>query len=166
VLGNGDDGSLLEAILGYFLSRGWPISRHDTLPIVRMEFATNDVKGTMFVQVFPDRRRVVTYAALPEMVPKELRLAMAELLTRANSALAIGNFELHFDDGEVRFRTGLDLGHTELTDELIDPLIQACLVSVGDHARAIRAVLNGSQTPKEAIDAVWQDAARVDFDFR
>ncbi|HTT92021.1 MAG TPA: YbjN domain-containing protein [Acidimicrobiales bacterium] len=164
--GNDDEGALFSAVNDYFLSRAWPISQHDTLPIVRMEFATDATEGTMFVQVFPDRRRVVTYAVLPERVPDDRRVPMAELLTRANSALSIGNFELNFEDGEVRFRTSLDLGDTDLTDELVDPLVQACLVTVGDHAGAIHAVIAGSQTPEQAIETVWQQASRVDFDFR
>jgi hypothetical protein len=131
-----------------------------------MEFAADDAEGTIFVQVLPERRRVVTYAVLPAHVPEDRRVAMAELLTRANSALAIGSFELHFDDGEVRFRTSLELGQTELTDELIDPLVQACLVTVGDHAGAIAAVLEGTQPPQEAIEAVWRRNASVDLDFR
>ena len=61
---------------------------------------------------------------------------MAEPPTRANSALAVGNFEPGFDDGEIQFRTGIDLGGTELTNEPVDPLIQAWLVSIGDHARS------------------------------
>lgn len=165
MVGSDDTSPLVDAVLGYFLSRGWPITRHESLPIVRMEFAADNAEGTMFVQVFDDRRRVVTYAELPVVVPEKRRMAMAELLIRANSALAIGNFDLNFDDGKVRFRTGIDLGTTELTDELLDPLIQACLVTVGDHAGALSAVIEGTPA-QEAIDAVWDDAASVDIDFR
>jgi hypothetical protein len=131
-----------------------------------MDFVTDDAEGTMFVHVFPARRRVVVYAALPDPVPERRRVEVAELLTCANGALAIGNFDLNFDDGEIRFRSGIDLGSTPLTDDLIDPLVQSCLVSVGDHAQAIRAVAVGSQTPSAAIEAVWQQAANVDLDLR
>jgi hypothetical protein len=163
----GDDGNtLIDDVVAYFEVRGWPISRHESLPIVRMDFATDNTEGTMFVQVFPARRRVVAYAALPDRVPEARRVEVAELLTRANGALAVGNFELNFDDGEVRFRSGIDLGSTPLTDELIDPLVQSCLVSVGDHAPAIRAVADGTQTPQAAIEAVWRAAADVDLDLR
>jgi hypothetical protein len=163
----GDDGdTLIDDVVAYFQVRGWPISQHESLPIVRMDFATDHAEGTMFVQVFPARRRVVTYAALPDRVPEARRVEVAELLTRANGALAIGNFELNFDDGEIRFRSGIDLGSTSLTDELIDPLVQSCLVSIGDHALAIQAVAAGRQTPQAAIEAVWQEAADIDLDLR
>jgi len=162
----GDDEELLGQLLAYFEMRGWPISQHDTLPLVRMEFATDHAEGVMFVQITPGRRRVVAYAALPDRVPPERRTDVAELLIRANGALSIGNFDLDLDEGEVRFRSGLDLGATPLTDELIDPLVQSCLVSVGDVAPAIADVAAGRRGAKEAIAEVWRDAADVDLDLR
>ena len=40
-------------------------------------------------------------------MPAERRLEVSEFLTRANHGLADGNFELDFDDGEVRFKSVL-----------------------------------------------------------
>lgn len=161
-----DDEELLVQVIAYFEARGWPISRHDTLPVVRMEFAADNAEGTMFVQITPGRRRVVAYAALPDRVPPERRADVGELLIRANGALSIGNFDLDLDEGEIRFRSGLDLGATVLTDDLIDPLVQSCLVSVGDVAPAIAEVIAGRRRPEEAINEVWRGAADVDLDLR
>lgn len=162
----GDEQELLDQVIAYFQLRGWPIAQHDSLPMVRMEFATDQAEGTMFVQITPGRRRVVAYAALPDRVPADRRSDVAELLVRANGALTIGNFDLDLDEGEIRFRSGLDLGATPLTDELIDPLVQSCLVSVGDVAPAISEVTAGRRSPKDAIEAVWRDSADVDLDLR
>jgi hypothetical protein len=46
----GDDDTLIDDV-AYFQARGWPTSRHDSLPIVRMEFATDHAKRTTFVAV-------------------------------------------------------------------------------------------------------------------
>ncbi|WP_165394727.1 YbjN domain-containing protein [Methanofollis fontis] len=45
-------------------------------------------------------------------VPADKRGAIAEYLTRANYGLRIGNFEMDFDDGEIRYKTSIDVEGT------------------------------------------------------
>ena len=42
-------------------------------------------------------------------VPADRRTAMAEALSRINTRIPLGNFELDFEDGEVRFRVSADV---------------------------------------------------------
>ena len=44
---------------------------------------------------------------------------MAEYLHRANYGLRVGNFELDYDDGEIRYKTYIDADFTEITDKTI-----------------------------------------------
>ena len=48
------------------------------------------------------------YSYFPINVPDEKRLKMAEFITLVNYGMRIGNFEMDFEDGEVRFRTSID----------------------------------------------------------
>jgi hypothetical protein len=82
------------------------------------------------------------------------RQAVAELLTRLNFGLTIGNFELDFDDGEVRYRSSVDVEGTELTSELIKPLAAAAVLNMDYYLPGIRAVATGDATPLEAFAAL------------
>ena len=77
---------------------------------------------------------------------------MAEYLTRANFGLNIGNFEMDFDDGEVRYKTSIDYTYQSLTSELIDPLIKANFVAMNDYLLGIESVIAGDTTAQEAIE--------------
>ncbi len=46
----------------------------------------------------------------PVKAPEEKRLAIAEFVARANDGLRIGNFELDFGDGEVRYKRSAWIG--------------------------------------------------------
>ena len=52
------------------------------------------------------------YSYFPINVPEDKRVKMAEFITLVNYGMRIGNFEMDFEDGEVRFRTSIDFeGH-------------------------------------------------------
>ena len=51
---------------------------------------------------------------------------MAEFLTRANYGIMIGNFEMDFNDGEVRYKGALEYADGDVTIMMIDNLIGKC----------------------------------------
>lgn len=75
-----------------------------------------------YIQITDDHeaRRVVIHAHLPALIPVSNRLKVAELLTRINYDLVVGNFELGLDDGEMLFKTTLDLADGELTRAMFE----------------------------------------------
>ena len=52
---------------------------------------------------------------MPIRVAEEQRQIVAELLARINYGLNIGNFELDMTDGEIRYKTSIDVEGGELT---------------------------------------------------
>ncbi len=99
------------------------------------------------IQVF------VFYAVLPGAVPEPTRPAVAEFVTRANYGFRLGAFEMDYEDGEVRFRAGVDLEGTD-PDGLV-PLIRSCVaVSVSTADRyfpGLMSVVYGGASAKDAI---------------
>lgn len=63
-----------------------------------------------FVEVDESVGGVLVYSVFPELVAEERRLAVAELIARANYLLRYGNLEMDFSDGEVRIRTSVRSG--------------------------------------------------------
>jgi hypothetical protein len=84
-------------------------------------------------------------------------------LTRANFGLNIGNFEMDFSDGEIRYKTSIDVTHDRLTHGLIDPLVEASLVAMDDYLPGIKSVIAGEATPHEAIEKVYEDTEDYDL---
>ena len=70
---------------------------------------------------------LIFYSYLPVNVPVDKMVAAAEFVTRANRGMRIGNFELDYDDGEVRYKTSLDVEGGELSSKMIDNLLRANL---------------------------------------
>lgn len=101
-----------------------------------------------------DLEEFLFYAVAPVKVPEEVRMAVAEYLTRANYGLRIGNFELDYADGEVRYKSSLDFEGHSLSPDLIRNAIYPAVHTMDRYLPGLLRVSFGGATPHEAIEEV------------
>ncbi|MEX1365269.1 MAG: YbjN domain-containing protein [Nannocystaceae bacterium] len=106
--------------------------------------------------------RLVFYSTMLEPVAPDYRPAVMEFVTRANFALPVGNFELDLEDGEICFKTSLDLEGVELHDSMSRNLIDTNLMVMGVYFEALQSVMHGKAEPVEAIAAVEDEQDEED----
>jgi len=103
------------------------------------------------LQVHADQPLLLFYTYVQCRVPEEKRLALAEFVTRANCGLWLGNFELDFRDGEIRYKTSLDVADGELTGQMLASLIHRNCGTVDRYLPGIMSVLWNDVSPEDAI---------------
>jgi hypothetical protein len=101
-----------------------------------------------------DLEEFLFYAVAPVKVPEEVRTAVAEYITRANYGLRIGNFEMDYSDGEVRYKSSLDFESQSLTSDLIRNSIYPAVHTMDRYLPGLLRVSFGGATPHEAIEEV------------
>jgi hypothetical protein len=101
--------------------RRWPHETPFGFPgrIYRVGFSGGNGHLSCFTFVPQDLQQLIFYAVAATRAPEAARLRVAEFITRANYGLRIGNFELDFGDGEVRYKTSIDYSGTTLLPCLI-----------------------------------------------
>lgn len=88
----------------------------------------------------------------PIKVPEARRQVIAEFLTRANYGMVIGNFEMDFSDGEIRYKTSVDLaGGSPLTMLLIKPLVYTNVLMMDKYLPGVMEVLYADVSAEQAI---------------
>lgn len=80
--------------------------------------------------------------------PQDKRTEMAELLTRMNFVIKIGNFELDFEDGEIRFKTSIRISPHEVTEDMIGHLILSNILTMDSSLPILMELLYGTASPK------------------
>ena len=93
------------------------------------------------------------YSVLPLNVPCGQASAIAEFITRANYGMALGNFELDFNDGEVRYKTSVDVTETEITSGIAAPAGLHQRPDDGQVHGGLMAVVYADVSPAEAVQA-------------
>ena len=88
-----------------------------------------------YIQITDDdeARRVVIHAHLQALIAASTRKQVAELLTRINYDLVIGNFELGLHDCETLFKTSVDLADSQLTLAMFERMYQLNCQVMNEH---------------------------------
>ncbi|MGC9503930.1 YbjN domain-containing protein, partial [Baaleninema sp.] len=146
--------SLLETTIGFFLEDDWSFQRLEGRSVLQLGFEGENGRWSCFAKAREPQQQLVFYSICPVEVPETQRQEMSEFLTRANYGLVIGNFEMDFQDGEIRYKTSLDVENDVLSSALVKNLVYPNLLTMDKYLRGIAAVAKGEMTPTEAIDWV------------
>lgn len=120
-----------EIVEGYLSGKEIPYERlSDTL--LRLSFTGENGSWIVLVRTDEEKHLCVVYSVYPELVPEEHRNGMAVFLIEENYDLAVGSFELDPADGELRYRTSIDVENDRLTRELFGQLFKTNVVMM-DH---------------------------------
>lgn len=144
--------ALTDTVAAFFAAEDWPVVESDD-GVLETAFEGNTSAWPCRIYVFEADERVVFVSAFPELVPEERRTAVGEFCNRANFGLAVGNFEVDHDGGEVRFRTGVDGEGTTITVEHIRNLVVANVMTMDRYIDGIAAVLRGT-APADAVEDI------------
>jgi hypothetical protein len=156
---NGGNANGLQAFvtLGRFLeAEGWGPEQVEETPIYRMSFSGDGGPITCYAQVRVEEEILLCYAVAPVQVEEAGRPAVAEFITRANYGLWVGNFELDWGDGEVRYKSSLDFEGVALTSELVRNAISPVVQMMVCYLPGLMSVIDGL-SPVEALAQVDAD---------
>ncbi|MEM9449475.1 MAG: YbjN domain-containing protein [Cyanobacteria bacterium P01_E01_bin.6] len=143
--------SIYEQVQAFFDGDEWPVVEVEPNAILQSTFQGDNGQWLCYAQLQEEHRQLVFYSVLPLRVPDEKQMAIAQFMIRANNGLAIGNFELDFEDGTIRFKTSLRSPNTPLTDDVIRDLIYTNVLTVDQYLPGILQLLYSTTDPAAAI---------------
>ena len=142
-------------LLGEFLREDeWYPTQIEGKTVYRMGFTGRNTSYTCFARVREEYDQVLFYVMLPNRIEEAMRPQIAEFITRANYGLRIGNFEMDYSDGEVRYKTSLDYEGETLTHGYLKNMIYPAIRTMDQYYPGIMAVLYGGKSVVDAIEAV------------
>ena len=141
---------IFDSVQQFFTEDEWPFSDIGD-NVLRTNFQGESGQWACFAQTREEQNQFVFYSVCPLSVPEDKRAVMADFLTRANYGMILGNFEMDFDDGEVRYKTSIDSNGDDLTPTFIRPLIYANVLMMDKYLPGVMAVTYGNIGPVEAI---------------
>lgn len=148
---------IFNALIEFFEEDEWEFQWMEGMPILSMGFAGRNGKWVCYAQAREPQQQFVFYSVLPLNAPEDKRTLVAEFITRANYGMIVGNFELDFEDGEVRYKTSVDVEGTTLLPALIRQLVYANVFITDRYLPGMMSVMYGSKTPLEAIAEIEKD---------
>jgi hypothetical protein len=144
-------GAILAAAQAYLSEQGWSFTRLAGRTALQLKVDSAHGQWLCYAQAREAERQLLFYSVFPTNAPEERRAAVAELLTRANFGLYLGNFEMDWEDGEIRYKTSVAVEGAELTPALVRQVVEPNVRIMERYFAAIRAVADDGASPVEAI---------------
>lgn len=144
-------GDIFDTMTEFFQQEKWTYDQIPDQPILRMGMNGKSGKWVGYAQAREDQDQFVFYSVLPVTAPADKRLAIAELLTRMNYGLVIGNWEMDFRDGEIRYKTSIDVENDRLSLALVRNAVYLNLQMMDRCLSAIMGVLYGGTSIDVAL---------------
>lgn len=146
--------ALFDVLERFFQEDDWSYTADPETGTLHMGFAGENGRWPLVAGVREVQEQVVIYSIAPVDAPPERRLAVAEFITRANEGMIVGNFEMRWDLGEVRYKTSIDVEGSQLDTALVKNLVYANCLMMDRYLPGLMQLLNGDTTPEQAIELV------------
>ncbi|MEH2228702.1 MAG: YbjN domain-containing protein [Nostoc sp.] len=142
---------IFEEVVNFFKANDWPFIQLPGQTALQIAFQGENGQWTCYARVRTEQQQFVFYSISPVNAPEDKRLAIAEFITRANSGMIIGNFELDFADGEISYKTSIDVEGDRLSSALIQRVVYANVTMMDEYLPGIMSVIYSNVSPEEAI---------------
>lgn len=145
---------LFQSLVSFFVDDDWDFQELDDLPVLKMGFKGRNGQWTCFAQARQAQEQIVFYSVAPISVPEHKRHDIAEYITRANYGMIIGNFEMDYSDGEVRYKTSLDIEGATLTGSMIRQIVYSNVLIMDRYLPGFYSVMYDHASPAEAVERI------------
>lgn len=146
-----NDNNLLDTIINFFKTDEWAFLEITGQPALQLPFQGNNGNWNCYARARSEQNQFVFYSICPVNAPQNKLLAIAEFIARANSGMIIGNFELDFNDGEISYKTSIDVEGDRLSFALIKRVVYANVAMMDEYLPGIMSVIYSNVAPADAI---------------
>jgi len=145
---------IFSRLIDFMEEEDWKYEILEGETVLRFNFKGRSGRLLCYADVEESKDWLIFYSYLPVNAPPEKMAAMGEFVTRANRGMRIGNFELDFEDGEIRYKTSIDIEGGELTSKMVHNLLQANLSTMDRYFSGIMELIYSEKSPKELIQKI------------
>lgn len=145
---------MYQQILNFFKQQNWEYTEIKGKTIAMLGISGENGEFQCIADVNEGEKRLLFLSFCNVNVPKEKRINMSELLTRLNFGQFLGNFEMDFEDGEIRFKTSMYFSHGSPELEVIENLIMTNIFAMDASMPAIFNLINENISPLQALAAL------------
>jgi len=148
---------IFNTLVEFFEEDEWDFQWMTGLSVLSMSYSGRNGNWMCYAQARESQQQFVFYSTLPVNAPDTQLARIAEFITRANYGMILGNFELDYVTGEIRYKTSVDVEGAELSMPLIRQVVYANLVITDHYLPGIMRVLYGDLSPLEALAEIEYD---------
>ena len=155
---------MYQAVKRYLESKKWKFQEIEGKTIIHFGVNANNGKIDCVVDVREEKNQLIFLSYSTVQAFKNKTNNIAEFISRVNYGLVIGDFELNYDTGKIRFKTSMFYDDLfDISEKLIENIIITNLFMMDTYLPGIMSVLYGSLSPIKAIAEIEGPDANLDI---
>ncbi len=142
---------IFAAMVNFFETDDWTFTKVEGDLALQIPFEGENGQWNCYAKAIEKTSQCIFYSIMPRLVPPARQFAIAEFINRANYGTILGNFELDVTDGELRYKTSIDMGGENLSFPILQKLVYTNVTMMDRYLPGIKSVISGKLPPQEAI---------------
>lgn len=123
--------------------------------VISFDMNIDETVGILKLQIHVLENSFVSYASLTNKATPDKFCDIAEYLHRANFGLALGNFEMDFTDGEIRYKYSVEVENpNNLSNQILDKCVLLPCFMFERYGNGILTILFGNGNPQKLIEEI------------
>jgi len=145
---------MLELLKKYFDDQEWEYSQIKDTTIFLLGVSGENGNFRCIADVDEKDKKFSFFSVFGLNAPEKKKAQMAELLTRLNTNEFLGNFEMDFDDGEIRYKTSIWYESIKPNKKLIENMTMINIVTMDNAIPAITGLILKNLSPLKGYELV------------
>jgi len=152
-------GELFPVLQAFYEKVEWPMVQVPGEAILTTTYEGTHGQWVFVVVPHEDLRVVTMFSRSPMECPPERFGEVSVFLERVNFGMTYGAWVMDREDGEIRFRIGLDVSEGEPSEHLLMRSTLLCITAMDSLLPALRAVIEEGVSAEDALKRLVQDGA-------
>ncbi|GET42715.1 YbjN domain-containing protein [Microseira wollei] len=148
------DGLIFAAMLNFFKQDNWPFIQIEGETALETAFTGKNGSWDCYAQAIEEEHLFIFYSICPVLAPESKRLAITELIAKANFNILVGNFDIDATDGEIRYKTSIDIEGDRISFNLLKNVVYTNVMMMDRYLPEIVSIIDGSVEQEQAIAAI------------
>ena len=147
-------GQLYDAMRKFFQEEDWKCVEMEGQSALKLACTGENGEWTCYAQIKENPGRFLFYSVLTAKALESKRAGVAEFIIRANYGMVLGNFEMDYADGEIRYKTSAYLEEIAPPRDFFHTLIYTNLLMTDKYLPGIMSVIYAGMPAEQAIGLV------------
>lgn len=145
---------IIELIKKFFDNQDWNYTYDEEKKVFISGINMGNILGNVRLSIIVIDNHYSVYTIFNNMADKNSIANVAEYLHRANYGLRNGNFELDFNDGEVRYKVHVNCDGIDVSEQIIFESIFVGVSMIEKYGIYLLKLMLGIGNPQEYIDDI------------
>jgi len=146
---------LLQHLQDFYAQAEWPMVQVPDQPILTAQYEGKNGQWVFVVAPHEDLRVVTMFSRAPIESPPERFDDVTVFLERINFGLTVGAWVLDREDGEIRFRIGVDASEGDPSPQALQRATLLCITAMDGMLPTLKAIIEEGVSADGALERLF-----------